>query len=73
MVISHNYLINFYVPISYVDINVKRAAQRDALLSSKFYFRTNIFDKGLPVIEEMFIREYFLGTVIFVIYSRTNS
>ncbi|KAH9985787.1 glutamate-cysteine ligase catalytic subunit [Russula compacta] len=35
--------INFYVPISKVDENMRRAQQRDAVNQAKFYFRREIF------------------------------
>ncbi|KAI0066042.1 glutamate-cysteine ligase catalytic subunit [Artomyces pyxidatus] len=35
--------LNFYVPISKVDENMRRAQQRDAVRSSKFVFRKNVF------------------------------
>lgn len=37
--------INFYMPISKVDANMKRAHQRNACREQKFYFRKNIFQK----------------------------
>jgi len=35
--------INFYIPISKVDENMRRAQQRDAVNNAKFYFRREIF------------------------------
>jgi len=35
--------INFYIPISKVDENMRRAQQRDAVNDAKFYFRREIF------------------------------
>ncbi|KAI0268852.1 glutamate-cysteine ligase catalytic subunit [Gloeopeniophorella convolvens] len=35
--------LNFYVPISKVDENMRRAQQRDAVHQSKFYFRREVF------------------------------
>lgn len=37
--------LNFYVPISKVDENMKRAHKRGAVLNEKFYFRKNVFTK----------------------------
>lgn len=36
--------INFYIPMDKVDENFKRAAKPNAILTQKFYFRTNILD-----------------------------
>ncbi|KAI0256364.1 glutamate-cysteine ligase catalytic subunit [Lactifluus subvellereus] len=35
--------INFYIPISKVDENMRRAQQRDAVNQAKFYFRREVF------------------------------
>lgn len=35
--------LNFYMPISKVDANMKTAHKRDAVLNDKFYFRKNVF------------------------------
>jgi len=35
--------VNFYIPISKVDENMRRAQQRDAVNQAKFYFRREIF------------------------------
>lgn len=37
--------LNFYIPISKVDENMKRAHKRGAVLNEKFYFRKNVFAK----------------------------
>lgn len=37
--------VNFYVPISRVDENMKRAQQRDAARQQKFHFRRKVFSK----------------------------
>ena len=58
----HNEL-NFYIPISKVDENFARASQVNAAVNQKFYFRTNIFEKGDAVIEELTILEIFEGKV----------
>lgn len=56
--------LNFYIPISKVDENFKRAVLRNAAVEQKFYFRTNIFEAGKPVLEELTIREIFAGRVV---------
>ncbi|EGO00094.1 hypothetical protein SERLA73DRAFT_107071 [Serpula lacrymans var. lacrymans S7.3] len=38
--------INFYIPISKVDVNMGRAQQRDAVHSEKFYFRKDVLPPG---------------------------
>jgi glutamate--cysteine ligase catalytic subunit len=38
--------LNLYIPISKLDENFRRAQKRNALLTEKFYFRTNIYDAG---------------------------
>lgn len=51
--------LNFYIPISKVDENMKNAQKRDAILSEKFYFRKNIFasnsmhDLGFMTMDEL--------------------
>jgi hypothetical protein len=37
--------LNFYIPISKVDENMKKAHRRGAVLNEKFYFRKNVFTK----------------------------
>lgn len=37
--------LNFYIPISKVDENMKKAHKRGAVLNEKFYFRKNVFTK----------------------------
>ena len=44
---------NLYIPLDKVEENFKRANKKDAILNEKFYFRTNIFDDGPPIIEEL--------------------
>jgi len=56
--------LNFYVPISLVDENFRRANLKGAATKGKFYFRTNVFDSGKPVIEELTIAEIFEGKVV---------
>lgn len=41
VILSYN--LNFYIPISKVDENIRQAHARDAANQSKFWFRTNIF------------------------------
>ncbi|CAB4493439.1 uncharacterized protein OCT59_000526 [Rhizophagus irregularis] len=41
-----SYGLNFYIPISKVDENMKMAHRRDAVLSEKFWFRKNVFEKN---------------------------
>lgn len=38
-----SFRLNFYLPISKVDENMKRAQKRDAVLNEKFYFRKDIY------------------------------
>ncbi|CAO3664044.1 unnamed protein product [Umbelopsis ramanniana] len=40
--------LNFYIPISKVDENMKKAHKRGAVLNEKFYFRKNVFTKHQP-------------------------
>lgn len=55
--------LNFYIPITMVDENFKRASAVNAAVDGKFYFRTNIFDSGKPKVEELTILEIFEGKV----------
>lgn len=43
--------LNLYIPISKLRENFRRAHQKDALRNEKFFFRTNVLDKGEPIIE----------------------
>lgn len=43
--------LNLYIPIAKLRENFRRAHQKDALRKEKFFFRTNVLDKGEPVIE----------------------
>ena len=45
-----------------VEENFRRATKVDAVTKEKFYFRTNIFDSGPPVIEELTLDEIFFGS-----------
>ncbi|THV05006.1 glutamate-cysteine ligase catalytic subunit [Dendrothele bispora CBS 962.96] len=40
--------LNFYIPISKVDVNMARAQERDAAQSGKFYFRKDVFTNPSP-------------------------
>eukprot|EP00762_Andalucia_godoyi_P002747 ANDGO_04407.mRNA.1 Glutamate--cysteine ligase len=40
--------LDFYIPISKVDINMARGHLRDAVLNQKFYFRRNVFSPTPP-------------------------
>ncbi len=42
--------LNFYIPITQLRENFNRAQKRNAVLTEKFYFRTNIHDAGLPMV-----------------------
>ncbi|XP_040567390.1 glutamate--cysteine ligase [Lepeophtheirus salmonis] len=60
-ILSYNF--NFLIPISLVDINMKRAQETDAIMKQRFYFRINIADSDAPPeIEELTIHEIFNGT-----------
>ena len=54
--------LNFYIPMDKVEENFRRATKVDAVTKEKFYFRTNIFDSGPPVIEELTLDEIFFGS-----------
>eukprot|EP00088_Acartia_fossae_P005017 TRINITY_DN12194_c0_g1_i2.p1 TRINITY_DN12194_c0_g1~~TRINITY_DN12194_c0_g1_i2.p1 ORF type:complete len:647 (-),score=161.02 TRINITY_DN12194_c0_g1_i2:122-2062(-) len=60
-----SYKWNLLIPISLVDENMKRAQKRDAVLTQKFYWRTDIFtlcDESMePVIQELSIDEIING------------
>ena len=53
--------LNFYIPISMLRENFRRAHLNDALRKQRFYFRTNIYDPDEPKIEELLIHEIFFG------------
>ena len=53
--------LNMYIPITKLRENFRRAHQKDALMKQRFYFRTNVLDKGEPVIEELTIHEILFG------------
>lgn len=53
--------LNLYIPMSMNEENFRRANKKDAILNEKFYFRTNIFDKGKPEIQELTAHQIFFG------------
>lgn len=65
--------LNFYIPISKIDENFRRANLRNAAIEQKFFFRTNVFDAGLPLIEELTIHEVFAGKEVSSSNSREAS
>ena len=58
--------VNLYMPISLVDENFTRANKANAAVDQKFYFRTNIFESGRPLIEELTLSEIFNGKGAYV-------
>lgn len=44
--------LDFVIPISLVDENMKRAHYRDALLEQKFWFKTSIFPNGSSSLDD---------------------
>ena len=63
LLVYGNHNLNFYVPISLTDENFRRANLRNAAQEGKFFWRTNIYDAGKPIIEELTIAEIFEGKV----------
>lgn len=63
--------LNFYIPISKVDENFRRASLRGAATTQKFFFRTNIFSSGPATVEELTLKEVFQGTVGLVFTQET--
>jgi glutamate--cysteine ligase catalytic subunit len=53
--------LNLYLPITKLRENFDRAHQRNAVLTQRFHFRTNIHDEGEPQIEELTIAEILFG------------
>lgn len=53
--------LNFYMPITLIDENFKRAHERDSINFRKFLFRANIFDDGEPKIAELTLKQIFFG------------
>ncbi len=64
--------LNFYIPISLVDENFRRANLMNAATEQKFYFRKNVFDAGKPIIEELTIFQIMEGKVRIKSYERMN-
>jgi len=44
--LSNEFDLDFIIPISLVDENMKRAHQQDALLETKFWFKTDVLPKS---------------------------
>lgn len=62
--------INFYMPISLVDINFQRSFQRNSLINQKFYFRRHFCPLLQNYIEsdeiiELSMHEFFVGSESF--------
>lgn len=55
-------IFNFYIPISKTTANFERAHRENSILNDKFFFRTNVFDDGVPIIAELYLREIFFGS-----------
>ena len=53
---------NFYIPITKTNANFDRAHRENSILNEKFFFRTNVFDDGVPIIRELYLREIFFGS-----------
>ncbi|CDK24546.1 unnamed protein product [Kuraishia capsulata CBS 1993] len=53
---------NLYIPISLVDENMKSAHRVNAYTEQKFHMRTNIFEKGSAIVEELTLGQIFNGT-----------
>lgn len=58
------YKLNFLLPISKIDENMKRAVKRDACVNEKFFFRANLNDTS-DVFREMSINEIINGSESF--------
>ena len=62
-----SYKLNFLIPISKVDENMKRAHRKDAVLREKFWFRSDFLCDGSPCVDaeqeysELTINEIFNG------------
>ena len=54
--------INLYMPMSLVEKNFDIAETNDAIKKERFYFRTNILDKGEPIIKLLTMDEIFFGS-----------
>ena len=55
--------INFYMPMSLIDENFKRANLINSATDQKFFFRVNVFEPGKAQVEELTILEIFEGKV----------
>ena len=58
--------VNFYLPISLVDVNFQRAHQRDSFKNNKFYFRKHFCPKIEGFVEseevvELTLTEFWVG------------
>lgn len=58
--------VNFYMPMSLVHENFKRANKVNACVKEKFFQRTNIFDSGIAKVEELTMLEILNGTDTFI-------
>ncbi|PVU93659.1 hypothetical protein BB561_003117 [Smittium simulii] len=47
--------LDFYIPISKMDINMERAHKRDAVLNEKFYFRRNVFSRQSKILNQKYL------------------
>ncbi|XP_065566474.1 glutamate--cysteine ligase catalytic subunit-like isoform X1 [Artemia franciscana] len=56
-----SYKLNFLIPISKVDENMKRSQEKDAIKNCKFYFNSNPFDSDSDEVTEMTINEIING------------
>lgn len=64
-----SYKLCFYIPISKVDENMKRAHSRDAISREKFWFRTNVENQTAnsdPEFKELTLNEIFNGCPDFI-------
>lgn len=61
VILSYN--LNFYIPISKVDENMRLAHGRDAVNKTKFWFRTNVFEheEGSGEYAQLSVNEIFNG------------
>lgn len=55
--------LSFYLPLSLVEENFRRANLRGAAVNQKFFFRVNVSESGPAKVRELYIREIFEGTV----------
>ena len=49
--VLNHFDVNFMIPVSMCDENMKRAHKRDAINKEKFWFNTNCFPAEMPVSE----------------------